>query len=61
MKIKFAHLPLGAKFKHGKSIYLKITDPFTGKQMGGLRNKGNSYNWKAFDDDKLVEGIESNV
>lgn len=61
MKTKFGELKTGEKFKHGKSIFVKRSDPFTGTCMGGVRVSGKSYNWLAFDDDKLVERIEKNV
>ena len=61
MKIKFRDLQTNEKFKHGKSIFVKRSDPFTGTCMGGVRVSGGGYNWLAFDEDKLVERIESNV
>ena len=55
-KIKFGDLPIGAEFQHGKSFFVKCSDPFTGTSMGGVRRKsGRSYSWLAFDNSKLVE------
>lgn len=61
MKTKFGDLKKGEKFKHGKSIFVKCSDPLTGTSIGGMRVARKGYNWLAFDDNKLVERIESNV